>query len=174
MAVKKSFSKNAKIGISVAAVAVFAVIVIVVASLLLPKIAPVVETEPSEIVAIVPENEGIISVDADMTKVFATVKYKDGSSKKVPLSELIVVGLDTSEENLLNNVILDYGGFKQVVQYDVVPTFLNLNYRAATGGRISGDMSQMVRAGTDATRVQAIADAGYEFDGWSEDRKSVV
>lgn len=168
MAVKKSFSKNAKIGISVAAVAVFAVIVIVVASLLLPKIAPVVETEPSEIVAIVPENEGIISVDADMTKVFATVKYKDGSSKKVPLSELIVVGLDTSEENLLNNVILDYGGFKQVVQYDVVPTFLNLNYRAATGGRISGDMSQMVRAGTDATRVQAIADAGYEFDGWSD------
>ena len=169
MAVKKYFTKNAKIGISVAAVALFAVIVIVVSALLLPKIAPTVETEPQEIVAIVPENDGAIPMSADLSQVFATVKYKDGSTKKVPLSELVVIGLDTSRENTtIENVVLDYGGFKQVVKYDVVPDALPVNYRATTGGRIQGDASQMVKAGTDATRVQAIPDAGYAFDGWSD------
>lgn len=77
----RAFTKNAKIGISLIVVAVVAVASIVTAALVLPKIAPDAEPPITEIAAIVADNEGIISVDADLTKVFATVKYKDGSEK---------------------------------------------------------------------------------------------
>jgi len=122
----RAFTKNAKIGISLIVVAVVAVASIVTAAIVLPRVAPDAEPQITEIAAIVADNEGIISVDADLTKVFATVKYKDGSEKKVALSELIIAGLDTSDPGTLNNVILDYGGFKQGIKYEVVPTLLDL------------------------------------------------
>jgi hypothetical protein len=164
----RAFTKNAKIGISLIVVAVVAVASIVTAAIVLPRVAPDAEPQITEIAAIVADNEGIISVDADLTKVFATVKYKDGSEKKVALSELIIAGLDTSDPGTLNNVILDYGGFKQAIKYEVVPTLLDLEYVASTGGRIEGDTFQQVPAGGDASRVQAIPDEGYKFVKWSD------
>lgn len=165
---KKTFTKNAKIGLSLLVVAVVAIASVVAAALVLPKVAPDAEPPVTDIAAIVADNEGIISVDADLSKVFATIKYKDGSERKVALSELIVTGLDTSDPGSLDNVILDYGGFKQAIKYEVVPTLLEIEYVASTGGRIEGDSYQQVPAGLDASRVQAIADEGYIFVNWSD------
>lgn len=168
MAKKKSFSKNANIGISFLVVALVALVAAVASIIILPRVAPEVKPEKTDIVSIVADNDGIISVDADMSKVFATVKFSNGSVRKVPLTELIVTGLDTSEAGVLKNVVLDYGGFKQVVQYEVVPTFLDIKYTASTGGRVIGDLNQKVPAGKDASRVQAVPDEGYYFEEWSD------
>lgn len=165
---KKTFTKNARIGISLIVVAVFAIAAVVAAAIILPKVAPDAEPTINEIAAIVADNEGIISVDADLTKVFATIKYIDGSEKKVALSELIVSGLDTSDPGILSNVILDFGGFKQSIRYEVVPTLLDVEYVSSTGGRVEGDTYQQVPAGSDASRVQAIPDEGYKFVKWSD------
>ncbi len=164
----KRFSINGMFGITMIAIAVVAVAAVVVAAIVLPTYADVSEYETPEVVAIVAPDDGLISVGADLSQVFVTVKYSDGSTSQVALSELYVTGLDTSTEGVVDGVVLDYAGFKQTISFNVVPTELNVEYVASTGGRIEGETVQRITAGADATRVEAIADEGYYFAGWSD------
>jgi type II secretory pathway pseudopilin PulG len=50
-----------------------------------------------------------------------------------------------------------------------VQTF-NLNYTAGTGGSISGNSSQTVNYGASGSAVTPVADPGYTFLKWSDDR----
>ncbi len=45
-----------------------------------------------------------------------------------------------------------------------------LNYGAGHGGAVSGETVQEVEHGGDATAVEAVAEAGYVFAGWSDGR----
>ncbi|MBQ8178424.1 MAG: InlB B-repeat-containing protein [Clostridia bacterium] len=164
----KRFSINGMFGITMIAIAVVAVVAVVVAAIVLPTLAEVTDYEAPEVVAIVAPDDGLISVGADLSQVFVTVKYSDGSTNQVALSELVVTGLDTSTEGVVDGVVLDYGGFKQTISFNVVPTELNVEYIASTGGRIDGETIQSITAGADATRVEAIPDEGYYFAGWSD------
>ena len=164
----KRFSLNGMLGITMIAVFVVAVAAIVVAGVVLPNYADVEDYKTPDVVAIVTPDNGLISVGADPSKVFVTVKYSDGSSQQVALSELVVTGLDTTTEGTLDGVVLDYGGFKQTVSFNVVPTELQIEYIAGTGGRIEGEAIQNVTAGANATRVEAIPEDGYRFSGWSD------
>lgn len=164
----KRFSLNGMLGITLIAILIVAVASVVAAAVILPRYAELSEHDTPDVVAIVAPDNGLISIGADPSQVFVTVKYSDGTSAQVALSELVVTGLDTSVEGTLDGVVLDYGGFKQTVSFNVVPTELELEYVASTGGRIEGDAIQSVSAGADATRVEAIADEGYYFAGWSD------
>ena len=164
----KRFSLNGMLGITMIAVLVVAVASVVAAAVILPQYADVTDYTTPDVVAIVAPDNGLISVGADPSQVFVTVKYSDGSSSQVALSELVITGLDTSAEGVVDGVVLDFGGFKQTVSFNVVPTELQVEYIASTGGRIDGVSIQAVSAGADATRVEAIPDEGYYFAGWSD------
>ena len=164
----KRFSINGMFGVTMIAIAVVAVVTLAVAAIVLPQYAQVEEHKAPEVIAIVAPDDGLISIGADLSQVFVTVKYSDGSTNQVPLSELVVTGLDTSTEGVVDGVVLDYGGFKQTISFNVVPTELQVEYVASTGGRIEGETLQKVTAGADATRIEAIADEGYYFAGWSD------
>ena len=172
----KRYTRKSIFGISLIVVFAIAVVSLALAAAILPGMVEGHEGAERanggyrrpDVEAIVLDNEGQISVNADLTQVFVTVKYSDGSSEKVALSELVVEGLDTSEEGTVDNVVLDFGGFKQTVTYNVVPTTLTVEYVPSTGGRIDGETLQHVTAGADATRVEAIPNEGYYFDGWSD------
>ncbi len=162
------FSINSIVGITLIVVAIVSIAAIVVAAVVLPKYAEVNDYTAPEIVSIVMPNNGMISVDADYSQVYAIVKYSNGESKNVALSEMIRTGLDTTKEGTCENVVLNFGGYEQIVDFRVVPTELVVEYVASTGGRIEGESVQSVTAGENATRVEAIADEGYYFAGWSD------
>ncbi len=162
------FSKNSIVGITLLVVAVVAIAALVVAAVVLPRYADVTEYTAPEVVSIVMPNNGMISVNADQSQVYAIVKYSNGESKQVALSELIVKGLDTTSEGTCENVVLNFGGYEQIVDFKVVPTELTVEYSASTGGRVEGETIQKVTAGENADRVEAIADEGYYFAGWSD------
>ena len=172
----KHYTRKSILGISLIVVFAVAIVSIALAAAILPGMVEGHEGADRatggyrrpDVEAIVLDNEGQISVNADLTQVFVTVKYSDGSSEKVALSELVIEGLDTSVEGAVENVVLDFGGFKQTVTYNVVPTTLTVEYVPSTGGRIDGETLQHVTAGADATRVEAIPNEGYYFDGWSD------
>ena len=172
----KHYTKRSMIGIALIVVAVAAIVAAAVAVAVLPgmveghegsDLAAGTYVRPT-VQAIVVENDGRISINADLTQVFATVQYSDGTSEQVALSEMIVEGLDLTSVQTLNNVVLDYGGFKQTVTYEVVPTTLTVTYTASYGGRIEGDAVQSVVAGGDATTVNAVPAEGYKFLRWSD------
>lgn len=172
----KHYTKRSMIGIALIVVAVAAIVAAAVAVAVLPgmveghegsDLAAGTYVRPT-VQAIVVENDGRISINADLTQVFATVQYSDGTSEQVALSEMIVEGLDLTRVQTLNNVVLDYGGFKQTVTYEVVPTTLTVTYTASYGGRIEGDAVQSVVAGGDATTVNAVPAEGYKFLRWSD------
>ncbi len=54
------------------------------------------------------------------------------------------------------------------------PTTYILNYSAGTGGTLTGETSQTVNAGANATAVTAVADAGYRFLSWSDGSTSAL
>lgn len=154
--------------ISLITVCVLALVAIGVSAIILPKYT--VEKPPvnKQIEAIVPDNDGLIGVGADLSQVYVTVKYTDGTQSKFSLKEALPSGLDTSKEQLLENVVLNIGGYQQRVTYKVVSPAKKIEYVAGQGGIIRGDTSQRVFAGYDATTVVAVPDEGYEFLRWSD------
>lgn len=45
----------------------------------------------------------------------------------------------------------------------------NVTFTAGTGGSLSGDTEQVVEDGGSTTAVEAVADSGFEFSGWTGD-----
>lgn len=164
----KHYTRNGIVGISLIVVAVVAVVALILGFVILPNYAQVDDYKSPEVIGISMPDDAMISVNADLTTVYAIVRYDNGDTKKVPLSELIYDGLDVSKEGVCKDVILDYGGFIQKVDFNVVPTTLSVEYVAGTGGRIDGSDTQQVVAGGNADTVRAIADEGYYFVRWSD------
>lgn len=165
---------DAKIKISLIVIAILAVALVFVAGFTLPTMAPVNRQDPPKITAIVPQNGGLISQQANLEAVYVTVKYSDGTSAEVALSEMIATGLDTTELGECDNVILNYGGFTQSVTYEVVPTKIELTYTPSAGGRVEGETKQLVDPGDTAGTVVAIPEEGYRFVEWSDGSKSAT
>ncbi len=173
----KNFSKRSIFGITAIVVVVAAIVAAGVAVAVLPTMVDGLEgsefvtdggyTRPV-VTAIVLGNNGQISVNANLENVFATVQYSDGSTEQVALSEMVIEGLDLSSANVSSDVVLNFGGFKQNVSFNVIPTMLSVTYIAGEGGTIDGDLEQQVIAGQDATTVRAVPSAGYEFVRWSD------
>ena len=173
----KNYSRRSIFGITAIVVVVAALVAAGVAVAVLPSVVD--GHEGSEFVtdggytrpvvtAIVLENDGRISVNANLENVFATVQYSDGSVEQVALSEMLIEGLDLTQSNTSSDVVLDFGGFKQSVVFEVIPTTLTVTYIAGEGGSVEGDLIQEVIAGEDATTVRAVPDAGYEFVRWTD------
>ncbi len=164
----KRYTRNGMLGISLIVVAAVAIAALIVGFVVLPNYAQVEDYKTPEIIGISIPDNAMISVNADLTTVYAVVRYDNGETKKVPISELVYNGLDVSKEGECKDVILNYGGFTQKVDFNVVPTQLVVEYVAGTGGRIDGTAEQKVIAGGNADTVRAIADEGYYFYEWSD------
>lgn len=164
----KHYTRNGIVGISLIVVAVVAVVALILGFVILPNYAQVEDYKSPEVIGISMPDDAMISVNADLSSVYAIVRYDNGDTKKVPISELIYDGLDVSKEGVCKDVILDYGGFTQKIDFNVVPTTLSVQYVAGVGGRIDGADSQQVTAGGNADTVRAIADEGYNFVRWSD------
>ncbi|MDR0855630.1 MAG: hypothetical protein LBN25_04590, partial [Christensenellaceae bacterium] len=126
------------------------------------------------ITSLVPKNGGRIGIGADYSTVEVEIMYSDGTSEVKSLSELSVTGLDNSDEAVLGNVILSFGGFSQPVTYNVVPADWTITYISGEGGLISGETRQEVVSGNRGRSVEAVASAGYVFDSWSDGRKQTT
>lgn len=173
----KNYSRRSIFGITAIVVVVAAIVAAGVAVAVLPTMVDGLEgsefvtdggyTRPV-VTAIVLENDGQISVNANLESVFATVQYSDGSTEQVALSEMVIEGLDLTAENVSSGVVLNFGGFEQRVDFKVIPTTLTVTYIAGEGGSIDGDLVQQVIAGQDATTVRAVPNAGYEFVRWTD------
>ena len=165
--VPKHFTKSGRVGLSFLVVGIVAVLTVVLAAVILPKFAPAEEEGSPVVTSVEVLNNGLISTEANLDSVFVLVKYSDGTSKQVALSEIDVVGLDLRETGE-KQVILNYGGREDIVTYKVVDTLLECKYSVNEGGYIEGDATQKVIAGEDCTRVIAIPHEGYEFLRWSD------
>ena len=165
--VPKHFTKSGRVGLSFLVVGIVAILTVVLAAVILPHFASMEEEGSPVVTSVEVLNGGLISTEANLDSVFVLVKYSDGTSKQVALSEIDVVGLDLRETGE-KQVILNYGGREDIVTYKVVDTLLNCKYSVNEGGYIEGDSSQKVLAGEDCTRVIAIPHEGYEFLRWSD------
>ncbi|MDR0696298.1 MAG: hypothetical protein LBF68_01960 [Christensenellaceae bacterium] len=140
----------------------------IVAAVLISRAAPVDDTPARKIVAILPENDARIGLNANPGAVNVKIVYDDGSSELKTLSDLSVTGLDTTKATTLENVVLNFGGFVQIVTYTVMPIEKVIKYLALEGGSIEGDTDQHITAGGNATSVKANPDEGYRFVEWSD------
>jgi hypothetical protein len=73
------------------------------------------------------------------------------------LSALSAAGFFPSWEDIIDEVVPEEREVYYAVTYDVTE-----------GGYIEGEADQLVLAGKDAERVQAVADEGYMFGGWDD------
>ena len=64
--------------------------------------------------------------------------------------------------------------YKNVSMKVLVPGEVTVTYSAGEGGRIEGSAVQKVQIGGSTTAVTAIANAGYEFAGWSDGKTEAV
>ncbi|MDR0751187.1 MAG: InlB B-repeat-containing protein [Christensenellaceae bacterium] len=140
----------------------------IVAAVLISKAAPIEDLPAKKITAILPENDARIGLNANLDSVNVRVVYSDGSSEIKTLTDLSVTGLDTTKPGELENVVLNFGGFVQIVSYTVMPIEKVIKYLALEGGSIEGDAEQHVPSGGSATSVRANPDEGYRFVEWSD------
>ncbi|MDR3185301.1 MAG: hypothetical protein LBU04_00590 [Christensenellaceae bacterium] len=162
------YKVNSKRRIAIIISLIIIVAFAITAAILIPRLAPIEDGQMRKIVTIVPENDAQIGLNADLNGVNVKIMYNDGTSEIKALSELIVVGLDTSEPGKVENVYLTFGGFIQPVSYTVLPIEKVVKYLALQGGSIEGDTEQHIPSGGNASTVRAVADEGYKFSEWSD------
>ena len=81
----------------------------------------------------------------------------------------IVLGVSASTVSVLSATGVIKSG-KDTIN-DLIPTTVqsyNINYSAKKGGRIEGELNQVVKEGENASSVIAISDHGYIFISWSD------
>lgn len=161
-----SYQEKEKIRLNIVIIFLVALALVVSAIFILPNLAPNVTLTVPDVASIVFDG-GVISLDADLTKVYVKVMYSDGTSKQVALSEMVSSGLDTTKEGK-QNVSINFGGFVQNIDIEVVATDCLLTYVASVGGSIIGETTQRVPAGGNATTVIAVPEVGYKFVGWGD------
>lgn len=169
-----SYAGGGMLKFSIIVVCVLAVAAIGIAAVVLPKYTVTPEEVDKTVEAIVVQNDGLISVDADLSSVYVTVKYSDGTQRDFSLKEATITGLDVSKVQTLDNVVIGIGGYSQKVTFNVVSAAKTLKYVAGQGGVIEGDTTQHVIAGYDGTTVVAIPDEGYYFYKWSDGNPNAI
>lgn len=161
---RKVFSNGGYVGIIIA-------VIVVAIALTMTLLVYLPSTE--ELSTGVPKIVGIsyddnaIGVGSDLSRVYVTVTYSDGSTENVAISNMVSEGLDVTVSGE-QNVSLSFGGFEQTISVMVKDINCNLTYTASTGGRIQGEASQSIVSGNDADSVIAIPETGYEFVEWSD------
>ena len=161
---RKVFSNGGYVGIIIA-------VIVVAIALTMTLLVYLPSTE--ELSTGVPKIVGIsyddnaIGVGSDLSRVYVTVTYSDGSTENVAISNMVSEGLDVTVSGE-QNVSLSFGGFEQTISVLVKDINCNLTYTASTGGRIQGETSQSIVSGNDADSVIAIPETGYEFVEWSD------
>lgn len=81
----------------------------------------------------------------------------------------IVLGISASTVSVLSATGVIKSG-KETIN-NLIPATVqnyNVNYSAKKGGRIEGELNQVVKEGEDASSVIAISDHGYIFISWSD------
>ena len=81
----------------------------------------------------------------------------------------IVLGVSASTVSVLGATGVIKSG-KEAIS-EIIPTntlTFNVNYNAKKGGKIEGELNQVVKEGEDASPVIAISDHGYIFVSWSD------
>ena len=168
---KKSNSK-ARIGLSLLFVVLIAGGLFALGIYALPTLGGEVGEDAPTISGIEYSNLSI-SKDADLSQVLVTIRYSDGTSKQIAMSELIVQNLDVTQTGS-QNVVLNYGGYAQMIAFNVVDTNCVITYKATPGGYINGQATQTIPAGQDGSTVTAVAEVGYEFVEWNDRKKENV
>ncbi|MCL2629940.1 MAG: hypothetical protein FWD49_00265 [Firmicutes bacterium] len=181
------FTPNSKRYIGFLIVLAVAVIAIVSALLIMPVVldyynqqipgydANAIDPNRKDIEAIVLLNNGRIGVLADLSQVKVEIHYSNGEVETRSLTDLTVMGLNTSKPGEIDNVVLSFGGFTQTVPVVITPVTLRLTYvPAGPGGRVEGPAVQDVQSGENALTVRAVPDEGYEFSHWSDGRRTAT
>ena len=108
----------------------------------------------------------------DIYNIPITVKYDNGDIKEIKLKEADIEGLNQDADGTYN-VKITYGGVAVEVSI-VIKKLYTIEYAASSGGSITGEASQNVLSGGNGKRVEATADEGYIFDGWSDGSKNAA
>lgn len=151
--------------IVIAAVAVLAVALV----LLLLAFLPAVEDEPSapRTIVSIESEQSAVGMASKPSLLYVKVTYSDGTTDTVPLSETSYTGLDLSVEGT-QKVALSYGGFEQIIEFNVKNVDCILEYEAGQGGSISGETRQYVANGGTGAAVRAVPERGYVFVSWDD------
>ena len=161
---RRVFSGGGYIGVIIAVV-VLAALVATTLLVLLPSSEETKPDAPTIVGISYPEEE--IGAGRDLSKVYFTVTYSDGTEKKVALGSMAHEGLDVTMDKE-QTISVSYGGFEDTVSVKVKKVDCVLTYSASAGGRIQGDSEQSVVSGGDADTVIAVPETGYVFVGWSD------
>lgn len=151
---------------------VIGVILLVAAALVvtllavLPAMEDTMEKE-RKIVSIESTSGENIGVGSNASLIPVRVTYSDGTFEDIILGNTTFSGLDVTTSGQ-QNVVLSYGGFEQTVTFNVVDINCHISYRASVGGKIQGEMDQVVVSGEDAATVIAVPETGYRFVKWSD------
>lgn len=157
---------------TIAIIAVVALAVVLIATGL--TIALVEKNVPQPEISSIEFVSDKLGAYANYDEVNVKVVFSDNSTKILRLSEFLPTGIDKSREGL-QNIVLTYGNRQFTVAVEVVTTDVKINYvTSGEGGSIVGDLSQSVPAGMSGTEVEAIADDGFQFAGWSDGVASAI
>ncbi len=108
-----------------------------------------------------------IGMTANLNEVYVKMTYSDGSTRQVALSRLNPDGLDLTVEGK-QNISISYGGEEWPLKVNVVSSEITIKYVTSDGGRIVGDVTQVLPAGQNCSTVEAVPNEGWEFVGWSD------
>ena len=151
---------------------IIGVIVLVAAALAVTLLAvlPALDatiTPERTIVSIEPVSGNNIGVGSNASQIPVRVTYSDGFVDEIVLGNTTFTGLDVTSTGS-QKVVLSYGGFEQTVEFNVVDIACHISYRASVGGKIQGEMDQVVQSGEDAATVIAVPETGYVFVKWND------
>lgn len=157
---------------TIAIIAVVALAVVLIATGL--TIALVEKNVPQPEISSIEFLSEKLGAYANYDEVNVKVVFSDNTTKILRLSELLPTGIDKNREGL-QNIVLTYGSRQFTVPVEVVTTDVKIVYvTSGEGGSIVGDLSQSVPAGMSGTQVEAIADDGFQFAGWSDGVASAI
>lgn len=124
-------------------------------------------TPERKIVSIEAVSGSDIGVGMTASSIPVKVTYSDGYTEEITLGNTTFSGLDVTSEGT-QNVALSYGGFEQIITFNVVDINCHVRYTASVGGKIHGDTEQIVQSGGDASTVIAVPETGYVFVKWND------
>lgn len=151
--------------LSIAIIAVLAAVLLVFMLIILPAIEE--EARLEQKISSIEYPEGEIGLDVNLDQLFVKVNYDGGYSTFVALSDMLYEGVDNTKEGE-QFLLVNYGGFEQILPIVVKSVNCKLIYQTSTGGSIDGELIQEVPSGQSGNRVIARPEVGYIFVDWSD------
>lgn len=151
--------------IAIGVVLALAIALVLILLVFIPATEDEIKTEKT--IVSIEDASGGIGVGSDLSLVYVTVTYSDGTTESVPLASTVFEGLDLTVPGT-NNVVLSYGGFEQSVTFEVKAVDCVVKYESSVGGSIRGEVQQSVKNGGSTSTVVAVPETGYVFTGWKD------